>query len=149
MKRVEGIKCHKVKTKVVNIFSCFCFRSSTSRYIPRVGVAGGGQRHQELLRERWESQLIGSIRCVRMWLNSLFVLQVTTRWSTRRATTTSTLWPACWSSTSEVWRTRCFQRNALMTSSPASVSDTVCLQRICPLIEWRPFGVCAICEICS
>lgn len=64
----------------------------------------------------------------------LSVFQVTTLWLTRRATMISILWLGCWSSTSGVWRTRCFQRKGSMTSSPASVSTTawnqehVCLQ---------------------
>lgn len=59
----------------------------------------------------------------------LSVVQVMIHWLTRRATMTSTLWLECWSSTSGVWRTRCFPRKGLMTSSPASVSITVCLSR--------------------
>lgn len=56
------------------------------------------------------------------------LIQVTTHWLTRRATMTSTLWLECWSFTSGVWRTRCFLRTGLMTSSPVFVSTILCLQ---------------------
>lgn len=39
-------------THVTDMYAAVHYRSSASRHIPGVRIAGGGQRHQELLRER-------------------------------------------------------------------------------------------------
>lgn len=38
MKHVEGIKCHKVKTEVVKISSCFCFTHSFVSGLQHQGI---------------------------------------------------------------------------------------------------------------